>query len=1111
MNQTALARPTHLCSLSTLELANYANPTLAKTAFGGTESVMGMIKLEIESHLDRFLKQYAVTVPAIASTLFSILLYKYTRQEQFKLRQYQISSEIRYFDFGCNLSEEISFYNLLQAADLLYRNEASDRSLDFNLESTTNDVSYSIAYFEYGMSDEYINTLMQNHLNYGEMCLMLDGDRNTYLAYRQELFSSEFISDLLRHFNILLESIYNNVDCSLSALSLTSDYDLKLQHERTKSAIRDYGQTPVYRHIERQAQKYPDSIAIAFEKQKVTYRQLNARANQLANYLIAQNVRPQDCVGVFIEPSPEILVAILAIHKINAVYVPIDTEYPLGRIKTIVEQVTPSVIIAVSDRFAEINNNFATKAIDLPKLNLSAYDDGNLDYPCALDSVSHIFFTSGTTGTPKGVVSSHGNLIQYIFVAQEKYRFNQEDSFLSAAKFTFSISLFMLLLPLVSGGRVNLIATDELLKPQLLAKAIAKSTFFHLNPSLLKVLLDYIEESDRQELKFSHVKHASSGGDTIPVEVLNRLDRVFERAEVYAIYGSSEVSCMGCTYYAPKGQPLQHTLVGKPFNNVSVKVLDRYQRVVPVGVKGEIYFSGLGVTQGYLNLPHLSEIKYVVLNGERYYRMGDIGRFDPQGNLQMLGRDDNQVQIRGMRIELGEIESCLNLHDSVRNCVVVVKEDKLGNQQLVTYLILQGQSPTSKELRDFLGSTLPQYMIPSHFVAVTEFPLNHNGKIDRKALKSQELALQRAEQNAIAPRNELEQKIARIWHRVLGIDSVGIRENFFHLGGHSLLASQLLTELESAFETTLPLAALFQLSTIEEQAVFFEQEANTNTWSCLAPIQPKGSKPPLFLFQGIGIYYPLSYYLGEDRPVYGLSIEMIDESEHWFSQIEEMVALYIEEIRKVQPHGPYYFGGLSFGGMIALEAAQQLQAQGEEVALLAMMDTWGPTAFTPYSKLKKLTIKAKKLRRLGFKYLLAQQDAVKQKLHQLSQKFGTGAKIDRANIAKSDRDDSQSNNLNQVYIRARKNYVPQVYSGTLKVFRSMENEAMVEFGEIDSKLGWSNMATDGLDIIDIPGDHLGILKEPNVEILAAELQKCIDRVECAAWHNELRVTDGLSI
>ncbi|MEN9520490.1 MAG: hypothetical protein RLZZ381_3078, partial [Cyanobacteriota bacterium] len=437
--------------------------------------------------------------------------------------------------------------------------------------------------------------------------------------------------------------------------------DITIQSDRSSVLVSDYGDLPIYRHFERYAQEFPESIAITFGEAQINYGELNSQANQLANYLISQNVKPQDCVGVLVDPGSEILVAILAIHKINAIYVPIDTEYPLGRIKTIVEQVAPVAILCACDRFREINDNFNLNIINLFTLDLSSGDRFNLDYHCSPDSISHIFFTSGTTGTPKGVVSSHSNLIHYIFAAQEKYCFGVEDSFLAAARFTFSISLLMLLLPLVCGGRVNIITLKQLLEPNLLAKAIERSSFFHLSPSLLKMLLDHLDRDVQGVERFSHIKHASSGGDMIPAKILNRLNKVFTQAQVYAIYGSSEISCMGCTYFVPKELEIEETLVGRPFNNVQLRVLDRDRQVVPVGVKGEIYFSGQGITQGYLNLANLTEAKYMLLDGQRFYRTGDIGRLNPQGDLQMLGREDNQVQIRGMRLELGEIESCLCL------------------------------------------------------------------------------------------------------------------------------------------------------------------------------------------------------------------------------------------------------------------------------------------------------------------------------------------------------------------------------------------------------------------------------------------------------------------
>jgi amino acid adenylation domain-containing protein len=907
--------------------------------------------------------------------------------------------------------------------------------------------------------------------------------------FTHPLYFTELVTDMNQNLLVASESL-NHLD------SLETTLDAHLTTARVLPGTAEVSKAiAIYRYFERYAQECPHSIAarMTLTGEQISYGELNLQANQLAHYLASQQVQPQDCVGVMVDAGLEILIALLAIHKLNAIYLPIDPEFPLARITSIVQQAQPSVILCASEKLIEVETSQSysqIKIVNLPRLDLSDYPGDNVEVDCPLDSISHIFFTSGTTGSPKGVVSTHLNLLHYLGSAQDKYHFGVEDSFLAATRFTFSISLLMLLLPLVSGGRVEMISQEQLLEPSLLAQAIEQVTFFHLGPSVLKMLLDFLGQQPEfaEQKQFSHVKHASSGGDMIPPQILNRLNQIFDQAEVYAIYGSSEISCMGCTFLAPKAEELSQTLVGKPFDQVQVKVLDAEQRVVPVGVKGEIYFAGTGITQGYLNLPELTQEKYLMLDKQRFYRTGDLGRLTAEGNLQVLGRADFQVQIRGLRIELADIESNLNLHPGIVNSVVVARLDQNQEQQLVAYFVAVDSDavPRNKELRDFLETVLPQYMIPSQFVVLERFPLNLNGKIDRQALPTPE-SVKRS--SFLAPRTEIEQQLVEIWAAVLHLEptAIGIDDNFFALGGHSLLAATLSGQLEQAFQTKLPLAILFQMPTIEEQASFFASNSSTKSWSLMVPIQAKGTKTPLFLFQGVGIYYPLSFSLGSDQPVYGLSIEMIDDSGHWLNQIADLAALYIKEIKTVQPQGPYYFGGLSFGGMVALETAQQLQAQGEEVALLALLDTWGPSAYTLHARHKRLLTHLSNFSHAVPKYLLARLTKIRQKLFSGNQVLTQESVKNRQT-----KREKQLTDVDRTYFKACQNYAPQAYSGNLAVFKSMQTNArMSSFGDFDHKLGWSELATGEFELIEIPGDHLGILQEPNVKILAQELQRCM--------------------
>jgi amino acid adenylation domain-containing protein len=695
-------------------------------------------------------------------------------------------------------------------------------------------------------------------------------------------------------------------------------------------------------------------------------------------------------------------------------------------------------------------------------------------------NLAYIIYTSGSTGKPKGVQLEHRGVVNFLQSMQTEPGISTEDILLAVTSISFDIAVLELFLPLLVGAKVIIAAqqvtgdANQLLELMLRTEA----TIMQATPATW-MMLAAARWQEMPALKML------CGGEPLPHDLAKLM--LQKCSSLWNVYGPTEAT-VWATVYEVKSD-FDSIPIGHPLANTQVRILDAHGQLVPIGVAGEIHLGGVQLARGYLNRPDLTAERFI-LNpnnpSERLYKTGDLGRYLADGNVECLGRIDNQVKIRGFRIELGEIESHLGSHSLVSNCVVVAREDVPGDKRLVAYIVAENNVPTVKELRQFLELTLPQYMIPSHFVILERFPLTPNGKVDRRALPVPEL--ETSTENFIAPRNELEQKLAKIWQSVLNLETISVQDNFFELGGHSLLAATLSAKLEHTFKSKLPLAMLFQMPTIEQQANFFEQQTNNKSWSPLASIQSKGTKPPLFLFQGVGIYYPLSSHLGEDQPVYGLSIEMIDDSTHWFDKIEELVALYIKEIKTVQPQGPYYFGGISFGGMIALEAAQQLLAQGEQVALLALFDTWKSKAYISYPVYQKLLIHWRQFAQSGFKYLFSSYNRRKNK----SRKVQT---LPPNNLMSnvSGKNHRQLSQVTQTYLKARENYVPQVYSGKITLFKSMETAKMVDLGDFDAQLGWGALAAGGLDIIDVPGDHLGILREPCVAMLAQELKACMDK------------------
>nr|MBW4690048.1 AMP-binding protein [Komarekiella atlantica HA4396-MV6] len=575
---------------------------------------------------------------------------------------------------------------------------------------------------------------------------------------------------------------------------------------------------------------------------------------------------------------------------------------------------------------------------------------------------------------------------------------------------------------------------------------------------------------------------------------------------LYNCYGPTEASIDATFWRCQRGNNYILAPIGCPINNTQIYILDEDLQPVPIGESGELYIGGAGLARGYLNRPDLTREKFI-LNpfsqepGARLYKTGDLARYLSDGNIEFLNRIDHQVKIRGFRIELGEIEAILGQHPDVYQTVVIAHENFPGDQRLIAYFVPHQQIPTNDELRCFLKQKLPDYMIPSSFVILDFLPLTSNGKVDRGGLPAPKQIRQEAPATKVTAQDELELRLTEIWEKILGIQPIGVNENYFDLGGHSLLAVHLFTEIEKTLGENLPLSILYQAPTIEQLANTIRQSRTLASWFSLVAIQPNGYKPPLFLihavFGDVLSYKDLAHHLGSDQPVYGLQAQGLDGKQVPYTRIEDMASHYIKEIQTLQPNGPYFLGGYSFGGVIAFEMAQQLYKQGQKIGLLTLFHSSAPASIKQLSFFKEIVLHLQSLSQKGFTYFREksfnkwfQNNFIRRfqnKFIKISYKFHLALELPFPRI-------HRNLYIREVNIRALKEYIPSVYPGQV-TFMEID-EQMEKTESLSSKLvpqlGWSNLVAE-LDIHYIPGNHDSILKEPNVQILSAKLKACLDR------------------
>ena len=853
--------------------------------------------------------------------------------------------------------------------------------------------------------------------------------------------------------------------------------------------------------FENEAKRSPDNVAVEHEGVRLSYADLNAKANQLAHYLISWGVVAHSHIGICLEPSTDFAVATLAVLKAGCACVPLDPRYPADRIAYMLKDSGAKFVLTQAEVLrADVPAGVKTVLLSKTRAEVGRHSRLNPDQNVSASDTAYIIYTSGSTGKPRGVMLAHAGLANYNLAAARFYELDSSDRVLQFCSLSFDAAVEEIFATFAGGATLVFRSKDlpldvpgflHWVRREKITVLDLPTAYWHEWVSQFDELRDAIPNGLRLVIV---------GGEKALASALAAWRQVRHGVRWVNTYGPTEAS-IAVTRYDPAEEQAELSLanvpIGRPIENCRVYVLDPDGNPVPVGVAGELYVGGIAVAQGYLNRPDLTAQKFArdpfsLESDARLYRTGDMARFLGNGLLEYLGRQDDQVKVRGFRVELGEIEELLAQHSSVAETAVVAFDDPTQGKTLVAYCSPVGSGrPGTGELRSFVASKLPQYMVPTVFVILEDLPKTPNGKIDRRSLSQMQPPTPVPGNVIDLPTTALQNQLNKIWEETLGRKPIGIRDNFFELGGHSLLAARLMQKISRMLGKTVPLGLLFEAPTVEKLALLLERDEWAQRWSCLVPIQPQGSRPPFFCVHGVGGnvvgFRDLARLMSPDYPFYGFQAQGLDGVRSPFSQIEEMAAHYIREMRSVQPEGPFFLGGYSFGGLVAYEMARQLHEGGEEVALLALLDTYPGELETVTTSIWKLFLEPK---RLG---LLSDVPKTAKKSVQRRVK---GLFLSRT-----------LKEVLRAHQGASARYLLRPYKGKTTLFRA-EQSSLRAFD--DPHAAWENLAVGGLQIEEISGDHGDILMVPQVDELATKIKVAIDQRIAARAAAESREEEALA-
>ena len=915
-------------------------------------------------------------------------------------------------------------------------------------------------------------------------------------SFNSQLFKTSTIRLMMKSFENLLHRLVSDPDIRIMDIPAP---DLKQAVSEEQESLYPEDKSIAFLFSE-QARKTPFRRALSFGNKTLTYRQLEEKSNQLANYLKSRGIKREDQIPVCMDKSIELIIAILGILKAGGAYVPLDPEYPAERIRFMLQDIHAGMILCnrASLDILGTPDNLLIVLLDEEWHRIGRESVSPIHFSGTGKDLAYVMYTSGSTGRPKGVMIENRNVVSlvrgvsYIDISGKNVLLNSSSASFDASSFEFWSML-------LNGGELVLCPDQILLNGDQLKQEIRKRkvNIMWFTSSLLNQWV----ELDLGV--FEGLRTVIAGGEKLSEKHIEKLRNRFPSLEIINGYGPTENTTFSLTYPVKEKQITKPIPIGKPLNNRTAYILNHQLQLCGIGVIGELYVGGAGVGRGYLNRPDLSKERFLPdpfssEPGAKMYRTGDLARQMPDGNLEYHGRLDDQVKIRGFRIEPAEIESVILQFPGVQQTAVIAREDKASEKKLIAYIVSQ-EVFNKEEITAFLQSKLPAYMVPRIFIPLNRLPLNANGKLDKKSLPDPDLLPEFGNRKIKSPETETQAMLAEIWKDALHLQQLSINDNFFELGGHSLVAVRVMKMIEERSKHRLPITALFEAPTIEKLSLLLEQDDKKDSWNSLVQIKPGGNKPPLYIVHGSGltvlIFHALAMGLDTDQPVFGLQARGLNGIDEPFDNMEEIAAYYVGEILEQNPQGPYNLAGYSFGGIVAFEMAKQLKAMGREVNMLAIFDTNADHS----SHFDDWALKmSKKFKRQFPKFKFILGSFKKYPAETLFYQFNFLKKnfihlLANAGLVKRDSVEEEhldfADKINYKHDIAFEKYKLQPYNGSIDLFRV---KSRMYFLDDPVYLGWKPYALQGINIHEISGDHKTFLLAPNVQELSKVMSQILN-------------------